>query len=275
MSSYGRSVVANIGTSVRVSADGHPEMKIGGITIDWTTVAGAAAPATLTDGVSILTGDLYLRYGQVLALITAGAVDVMTIGGGASGGTFTITMACEVNGVTTTVTTAAITYSAGLTAATVQAAILAALAAASPALGTGLTTVAGSNGGPYTITYEPALGLVTTTGSTASLTGGTPTNVVTVTTSGGNIGKYGPYDPNATDGRQTLTMGSAFIINRTVKFNDLYSDHPEVLFGGVVWLARILQSGVASASLAAGPTLANLQTTFPRLQLITENPAAG
>jgi hypothetical protein len=52
---------------VRVSADGSPLYKAGGVTIDWTTVvAVAGADVTLPDGDVIRIGQKYLRYGQVL-----------------------------------------------------------------------------------------------------------------------------------------------------------------------------------------------------------------
>jgi hypothetical protein len=83
-------------------------------------------------------------------------------------------------------------------------------------------------------------------------------------------GKYGPYDPAAVDGRQTLTNGEAFILNETAREDDVASDHPAVIAGGLVFLSRIIQSGGGAASLAAGPTLANLLATFPRLGLVKE-----
>lgn len=273
MASYGRQVIANIGTSVRVSADGNPEVKVGGVTIDWTTVAPAAAAITLVDGVSILVGDLYLRYGQVITLITTAAVQVVTLTNSPTGGTFTLTVVSEVNGVSVTATTAAIAYNA-----TGPVGVQAALRALNTIPGASLITATGSASGPYTVNFDASSGYVTLTGDGSLLTGGgsQPAVSVSVTDTGGNVGKYGPYDPDATDGRQTLTQGSCFILDRTVKFNDLYSDHPPgVLFGGQVFLARIIQAGGGTHTLAAGPTLSELKTAFPRLQLITENPAAG
>ena len=78
-------------------------------------------------------------------------------------------------------------------------------------------------------------------------------------------GKYGPYDPAAADGRQTLARGSAWLVNRTVVDNDPKGDYPEVIDGGTVWFSRLIQVGTGTASLAAGPTLANLEATFPKL----------
>jgi hypothetical protein len=156
MATYGQNTIASIGRSIQVSADGSPEWKHIGVTIDWTTVAAVAgSDVVFLDGVLVQIGEKALRYGQVLTKITAS-------------------------------------------------------------------------------------------------------------------GKYGPYDPGATDGRQLLVNGEAFILNETAREDDVASDHPAVIAGGLVFLSRIIQSGVAAASLALGPTLANLLATFPRLALVKE-----
>lgn len=84
-------------------------------------------------------------------------------------------------------------------------------------------------------------------------------------------GKYGPYDPAASDGRQTLTRGKCCINNRTIKENGFganinisATDHPQVFDGGTVWKARLIIT-TGSASLANGPTVANFETAFPRI----------
>lgn len=153
----GRTVVESTGRSIQVTADGSPEFKHGGVTIDWSTVAAVAgADVTLKDGVVVKIGEKYLRYGQVIKKITAS-------------------------------------------------------------------------------------------------------------------GKYGPYDPAAADGREVAPIrGEDYILNETMKEDDIGSDHPAALEGGRVFLGRIIQSGVGAASLAAGPTLANLLAGFPRLLLVKE-----
>lgn len=85
-------------------------------------------------------------------------------------------------------------------------------------------------------------------------------------------GKYGPYDSAASDGRQTLTQGDTYILNRPIVENPVVgigtqdSNHAgEYLIGGTVWLARIIQVGTGTASLAAGPTLATLKAAMPRI----------
>jgi hypothetical protein len=154
---FARTLIETTGRSIQVTADGRPEMKHAGVTIDWSTiVAVAGADVTLKDGVVVKIGEKYLRYGQVLSLITAS-------------------------------------------------------------------------------------------------------------------GKYGPYDPAAVDGRAVAPVrGEAYILNETIKEDEVASDFPPVLEGGRVFLGRIIQSGVGAASLAAGPTLANLLAGFPRLLLVKE-----
>lgn len=141
-----------VGSTIQVSADGRPDNKLGGVTIDWSTVAAVTgSPVTVNDGVNVPVGSSYLRYGQVICEITAS-------------------------------------------------------------------------------------------------------------------GKYGPYDPAAADGRQTLARGKCYIVNRTVINNDPRGDYPEAIDGGIVWQARLIQSGVGAHSLAAGPTLAELEAAFPRIR---------
>ncbi len=93
----------------------------------------------------------------------------LTIGGGATAGNFTVTYKGQ--------TTANIAYSASLTAATVNTAFQ---------LLSGVSTnctVTGPNGGPYVFTFTGPLAtdLTAMTATNVSLTGGTPTIVVTQT----------------------------------------------------------------------------------------------
>lgn len=69
---YGRtSLPSNSVFPTRVSADGNPTYKAGGITLDWSLVTAASGNVTLGDGSVILDGQKYLRYGQILTRITA------------------------------------------------------------------------------------------------------------------------------------------------------------------------------------------------------------
>lgn len=72
MSSFGRTVTYQTGLPIQVSADGQPEVPIGGITIDWTTVTAVNADTTIGDGTIVPNGRKYLQYGQVLCKITSG-----------------------------------------------------------------------------------------------------------------------------------------------------------------------------------------------------------
>jgi hypothetical protein len=84
-------------------------------------------------------------------------------------------------------------------------------------------------------------------------------------------GKWGPYDPAAGDGRQLLVRSRVRILNESLVDNGTfpgYGPRPNnevigALVGGRLRIARIIQSGVAAASLAAGPTLANLEAALP------------
>lgn len=68
---FGRQQILQVGHGVKVSADGAPEFKHIGITVDWTTVTPAAAQVFYNDGVEVDVGESALRYGQVLTKITA------------------------------------------------------------------------------------------------------------------------------------------------------------------------------------------------------------
>ena len=97
---------------------------------------------------------------------------VITITGGPTGGTFTLTYAGQ--------TTAAIPYNA------TAAAVLAALEALSN-IAPGDVTVTGAAGGPYTITFTGTLAgtNVTQITATASFTGGTSPAITPATTTPG------------------------------------------------------------------------------------------
>jgi hypothetical protein len=130
---------------------------VGGGSNAVTTILGSSGVQTILPGMVSFVG------GPVAQGYTIN--DVLTIGGGATGGTFPL--ALTAGGSTQTAT---ITFSAGLTAATIQAALI-----ALSNVGAANAVVTGSAGGPYTINFGPAVGAWTMTTSAASLTGGTPT----------------------------------------------------------------------------------------------------
>jgi hypothetical protein len=271
MASYGQASVGTYGTSLAVSADGRPEMKAGGVTIDWGTVTAVTADTTWLDGVVVPNGSKGLRYGQVICQTGVAEVQTYTWTGGPTAGSAVLTFAATPNFAAETLP--ALAFNA--TAADVLAA-LEGLARVGPGGVTVARTGTGINADPYvyTATFNRGLGDVTQPTATHTFTGGTtPTATIATTTAGTGGGKYGPYDPSATDGRQTLTRGQCFVLNRSVRQNeDRGSDHPPALYGGLVFKQRILATP-GTASLAAGPTIANLETAFPRLAYVAETPA--
>jgi hypothetical protein len=250
-----------------VLAKGVGGYKDGGITLDLTTIpAASGSDVTLPDGSTIKANNQYLRYGQVLTKITTSSVQTIT--GTATGGTGTIQLTRPDTG--QIVTTAALAFNAS--AAAVLAAIQAVMgpnqvtSTSGGPLGTGAVTVNFN-------TFVPIMSL----GAGSALTGGTWT--FAVTTAGASSGKFGPYDPAATDGRQNLNRGDCFILDETWLLNPAGGSFAGlgstdiiggVFDGGDVFIDRVLHSGVATASLALGPTLANLLTAFPLLK-ITRN----
>jgi hypothetical protein len=247
--------LATVGSSISIVADGDPITKPGGMTLAWGLVAAVSgSDVTYLDGITVAVGDKALRYGQLMCEVTQYEVDTITLGGGYTGGTFPVTVV--VNGVSRT--TPQLAYNAS--AATVQAAV-----EALDNVGPGAVSVSYASN-VFTFTFNIP-GTISISTSAASLTGGTPTAVAAeVTASTAYSGQFGPYDPSATDGRQTMTRGKCFWIMRTVQESDRGSAYAAGLEGGRVFLERLIQSGVASASLAAGPTLANVNTAFPGLR---------
>jgi hypothetical protein len=72
---YGRTILASSTPyPTQVSADGNPQYRAGGITLDLTTIpAASGSDVTLADGSVITAGEQYMRYGQILCRITSGA----------------------------------------------------------------------------------------------------------------------------------------------------------------------------------------------------------
>lgn len=255
MSTYGRQLLGTSGRPIMVAASETEDIdwKIGGITLDWALITAVSVLTTLLDDTVVAIGQKFLRYGQILCRVRSTEVQTVTVTPGSTpGGTFTLAGS------------AALAYN--VTAAAMQAAL-------ETVFGAGMVTVSGT--APYTITFDDSLGNVTSLAVVDSMTGtGHGVVVATVNQGGADLGKYGPYDPAATDGRQLLTPGDCFILNQTVLENGVIpglggppTDHPAVFDGGVVWKARILMTS-GTHSLAAGPTVAEIQTAFPRLQYV-------
>jgi hypothetical protein len=145
------------------------------------------------------------------------AVQTVTIGGSPTGGTFTLTYGGQ--------TATGLAWNE--TAANVQTA----LRALSSINGANVT-VAGSNGGPYTITFTGTLANVAVTaitGSAAGLTGGTPTLTVAWTTYGSDgfepdwqiIGEH-PLTPNYYDPEIGVNGISALVYTAGVLISEVY-----------------------------------------------------
>lgn len=155
MASFGRAIFETVGRSIQVTADGKPEMKVAGVTVDWALVtAVSGSDQTYLDGVVVKIGEKALRYGQVLCKVTA-------------------------------------------------------------------------------------------------------------------TGKYGPYDFAASDGRQTPAHGDIFIVNETTREDEVASDHPPVLYGGLIFKSRLIATA-GTHSLANGPTYTELLAAMPRVQLMND-----
>lgn len=261
MPTYGRRTQGSTGLPIQVTADGSPEWKAGGVTIDWATVTAEASDRTYADGTIVKAGAKGLEYGTVLAEIALGEVQTVTVNGSPSGGTYTLTG----NGNTT----ATIAHNAA--ASTVQTAIRALGGAYSQVV------VTGSAGGPYTVTFPAGGGDVAALAlGTNSLTGGSsPTVAIATGTAGTAPGTYGPYSSAATDGRQNLVRGRCFILNETVTelgpdgLSGAATDHPPVFEGGRVWRARLKVDVSNPASIGGNaPSTSAFEAAFPRIQYV-------
>jgi flagellar hook-associated protein FlgK len=262
---YGRSVLtANSGFPIQVTADGDPDWKTGGATIDWPSVVAVSGSAvTLPNGLVIPIGSKYLRFGQVMTRITSGTVQTLSITGTPTGGTFTISIVEPDTGVI--LTTAAIAYNAN--AAAVQAALDA-------ILNPGVVTVTGTNPN-FTLTFTGAYIPAAVTTTNAFVGGTVPNTTIAITTVGASGGKFGPYDPNATDGRQNLTRDGAGILNETIVqarvngvLTTVNTDHTGLIVAGRLFKGRVLMTA-GTHSLAAGPTVAEVEAVFPQVSWVT------
>lgn len=265
MSTVGYQSLDTTGRPLYVSADGEPEYKTRGVTIDWSTVtAVSGSPVTLLDGTVIPVGSKYLRYGQVITRMGVAEVQTYTWTGGPTSGSAILTFPGV--GEFYPESTVAIAYNA--TAAVAQAA-LQALPHIGPNGVTVARTGAGSNADPYvyTATFARSLGNVGTPTATNTFAGGTtPTVTIATTTPGVGTDKFGPYDDTASaDGRATLSRGDCYILNQTHLESELGSDHPAAIEGGLLFKQRMLMTS-GTHSLAAGPTITEVETAFPRVR---------
>jgi hypothetical protein len=262
-SSYGRRVLSTSGREIGAAASMSAHWKTGGVTMAWGTVAAAGADVKLPDDTPVKAGQKYLRFGQILCRITQHEVETLTVNGSPAGGSFSLTYIDEEG---ESHETGAIAFDAS--AAAVEAAL--------EAVGAEVTVTKASN--VYTVTFDDPRNVAALVLTDNDLTGGTsPTVAVATSTQGtADLGKYGPYDPAATDGRQLLTRGECFILNKTVLetgiaggFDAGVTDHPAVFDGGPTWKARVLMT-TGTHSLAAGPTVTEFETAFPRVEYVQD-----
>jgi hypothetical protein len=268
---FGPRTLGTTPSTLEVSADGRPEVKIGGVTVDWSTVTAVSGSAvTLLDGTEIAVGEKYLRYGQVITRIGVAEVQTYTWTGGPTTGTAILTLPAA--GDLPAQSTTALAVNA--TGAAVQAALQALTRIGVDGVSVARTG-AGSNADPYvyTATYSTRLGDVPALTATNTFGGGTTPTVTVATTTAGSLtgGQFGPWDTAATDGRATLAVGDCYVVNRTVKELDPFSGCPEAIFGGRMWRDRLLIT-TGTHTLAAGPTVAEFLAAFPRAQLVNERP---
>jgi hypothetical protein len=248
---YGRQIVGTAGSIIQVIADGKPEWASIGITIDWSTItAVSGTDATYEDGTVVKVGKKGLPFGTILCREGVAEVQTVTLAN-ATGGTFALTLGSETTGV--------IAYNAS--AAAVQSAL-----EALPSVGAGKAVVSGSAGGPYTVTFDRALGNVAQmTGDAALLTSGTTATVTVATlTAGSTGGLWGPYASGATDGRATVARGNAVILNETILEDSglagQATDITGALEGGMVWRARLRVGGTGQ------PSWSTFEAAFPRIR---------
>ncbi len=223
MTTYGRNLITTTGQPVQVTADGYPEWKVGGVTIDWSTIPAVAADTTLVDGAVIKAGYRGMQFGTILCKITSSGLY----------GPFSPAMtATSISGAT----------AVGATSAT--------LASGAHILPGDILTI-DTAGQAETAQVLSVSGAVVTFVSPLTKT---HADTVAVT--------------KATNGRETLVAGECFVLNQTVLQSSAYflspgsTDHPAVLEGGSVFLARL------AVGASNQPTLAQLLAVLPRLRIV-------
>jgi hypothetical protein len=251
--------------------------KVGGVTLDWSTfTAVSGSDLTLPDENVVKVGRKYCRYGQLVTRIGLAEVQTLTLTGGPTAGSAIIQVPDGGEGKPAQTFTVAFNASA----AAVQASMRALTRIG--ANGVGVTrSGAGSAGDPYvfTITYSRELGNIGQLALVShTFTGGTtPTATpATSTPAGDSAGKFGPYDPDATDGRAILARGHAYLINETLLEEAIFglttapTDYAHAAFeGGRVWRDRLIAT-TGTHTLAAGPTFTELEALFPALSYLND-----
>jgi hypothetical protein len=73
MSSYGQYNLGGFGSGISCTADGTPRAKVAGVHMFWPGVKALTAARTFKDADSVEAGERYIRYGTIIARVTAGA----------------------------------------------------------------------------------------------------------------------------------------------------------------------------------------------------------
>lgn len=225
MATYGRQVLGVTGNLMRVSADGQPEMKVGGVTIDWTTVPPVRVATTLADGNVIPVGASALPLGTILCKITASGLFGP--------------------------------WSPPMSPTTLNGATL--LGATSAVLTSTANIVAGDR-----LTIDTSGNLEVAQVAQGGVVGSTVTFTAPLT----HAHADGVAVTKGLTGQQALTPGECYVLDQTVFQTPplglvaLASDHPAVLEGGLVYLARLQVGGTNQ------PTFAQLLAAMPRLRAV-------
>lgn len=269
---YGLNALETVGRSVQLLANSTGvRWRVGGATIDWSTIAANNTGSAIMwdDGVTVAVGAKALRFGQCMCRITAAEVITVAFVGTPTSGSYIVWGLNPRNNVGNNYS---LPYNA--TVAQFQTAM-------DYIFGAGGTVVAGTNGGPYTVstagalagvTLQPLMFDVTNDGGNGGVGGqgaGAGLNAgVTITatvTAGSNSGMWGPYDNTATDGRQTITRGNFGWVNESVLEQDSVSNYMGLLEGGVFWKDRMI-ANTSAGSLTAGPLFSVIEPLSPFIQ---------
>lgn len=213
MASYGRQAIASTGQPVRVSFDGNPMWKAGGVTLDWNTVAPVAVDTVLADGITIPAGGRGLALGTVLQEI------------GATGKYGTMTPA--------------------MTATTLNNGGTSAIGAATATL----TAVTNIQPGDFLLIDTSTQA---ETAQVASIAGNVVTFVSPLTkTHNDGVAVAKPDDGRqALVQGKTYVLDSSVIQTPRLALFSGATDHPAVFYGGLVWSARLRVGGANQPTLA-------------------------
>lgn len=273
---YGRTVGTYTNPDpISIVANGKDiEWKVGGVSIDWSTVTalGSDYNDTTVQNLFVASGGKMLRYGTFMARITKPEVTTLTESASPDGGTFTVTIVVDGGDALTTTDLAF-----NVSAATMQTALQALANVGSGNLTVGRTGTTTNFVWTLTAAGDLLPSDLTVTASAANLTvSASPGGAIAVATThaGGEYGWFGPADSGATDGRQTWTNGNVFLLATTLLFQSPFGAalpgpqnvHMGLVSGGPIWEARLLFGSAATPYTA--PARTDLPTCMPRLELV-------